>query len=402
VTALRTVFATPVFRMLAGVIGLMGLINASLYPYQSVIGIEVLGLSEPMFALVLVLASGVAVVTSVLLGILSDQKANRRRLAVMTALIGAVGAGLMVFAPGQVSFVLTNGILLPIASSIFGQAFALNRLASQGYPAEREGIQATVRAAMSVTFLMMLVLWTFAFGWGADVMLTYATGGAASLALVALIWWAWPRDGQTGWADQPSGLRLGAALAQLARPAVALRLLCLGAVTSSGVLYMILAGLVFSETPGRDAADTALYIGMVAGWEVPFMLLLPRYLSHIPRPTLIFWGTVLYVSHLVALPFLAGSVWIWAMTLPAGLGGVAMLILPISYYQDLMVGRPGTAASMLALQKLVADMMAALAFSAGVAIGGYALTAGLGGGIAIAGGLGLWLADRARVSPHPA
>ncbi|MFN4155104.1 MAG: hypothetical protein ACK4HF_10640 [Paracoccaceae bacterium] len=401
-TALHTVFATPVFRMLAGVIGLMGLINASLYPYQSLIGIEVIGLSEPVFALVLVLASAVAVTTSVLLGILSDQKANRRRLALITALIGAMGAALMVFAPGPVSFVLTNGILLPVASSIFGQAFALNRLASQGFPDQREGIQATVRAAMSVTFLLMLVFWTFAFGWGADVMLTYATGGLASLALVGLIWWAWPRDGQTGWQDQPSGLRLGAALAQLARPAVALRLLCLGAVTSAGILYMILAALIFSETPGRDAADTALYIGMVAGWEVPFMLLLPRYLAHVPRPTLIFWGTVLYVGHLIALPFLAGSPWIWAMTLPAGLGGVAMLILPISYYQDLMVGRPGTAASMLALQKLVADVIAALAFSAGLAIGGYALTAVLGGSIAILGALGLWLADRGRVSPGAA
>jgi hypothetical protein len=240
----------------------------------------------------------------------------------------------------------------------------------------------------------MLVFWTFAFGWGADVMLTYATAGLASVALLALIWAAWPRDGQTGWQDTPSGLRLGAALAQLAHPPVALRLLCLGAVTSSGVLYMILAGLIFSETPGRSAADTALYVGLIAGWEVPFMLLLPRYLGHIARPTLILWGTVLYVGHLVALPHLAHSPWIWAMTLPAGLGGVAMLILPISYYQDLMVGRPGTAASMLALQKLVADMMAALAFSAGVAIGGYALTASLGGAIAVAGALGLWLADR--------
>ncbi|MFN7225152.1 MAG: hypothetical protein ACK4MS_14140, partial [Paracoccaceae bacterium] len=394
--------ATPVFRMLAGVIGLMGLINASLYPYQSLIGIEVMGLSEPVFALVLVLASGVAVTTSVLLGILSDQRANRRIIALITACIGAAGAGLMLIAPGSVSFVLTNGILMPIASSIFGQAFALNRLATQSFPEQREGIQATVRASMSVTFLVMLVFWTFAFGMGASVMLTYLTGGVASLALVVLVWRHWPRDGTAGWDDQPSGLRLGAALAQLAHPPVALRLLCLGAVTSSGVLYMILASLIFSETPGRDASDTALYIGLVAGWEVPFMLLLPRYLAHIQRTSLIFWGTVMYVTHLIMLPFLADSPWIWVMTLPAGLGGTAMLILPISYYQDLMVGRPGTAASMMALQKLVADVMAALAFSAGVAIGGYALTAILGGMIAVVGAVGLWLADRARANPYPA
>lgn len=399
-TALRTVLSNPIFRMLAGVIGLLGLINASIYPYQSLIGIEQIGLSEPMFAMVLVLASAVAVTTSVFLGILSDQKANRRKLALITAAIGVAGTFLMLLAPGTLGFVLANGVLLPIASSIFGQAFALNRLATQDHPDQREGIQATVRAAMSVTFLLMLVGWTFAFGMGAGVMLTYLTAGGASLALLLLIWRNWPQDGQSGWVDQPSGLRLTEALAQLAHPPVALRLLCLGAVTSSGVLYMILVSLVFSESAGRGASDTALYVGLIAGWEVPFMLLLPRYLSHIRREKLILWGTLMYVSHLVALPFLADSAWIWAMTLPAGLGGTAMLILPISYYQDLMAGRPGTAASMLALQKLVADVMAALAFSAGVAIGGYALTAVLGGTIAVFGAVGLWLADRRRLSAN--
>lgn len=393
-TALRTVLSVPVFRMLAGVIGLLGLINASIYPYQSLIGIEVLGMPEPAFAAVLVLASGVAVVTSVMLGILSDQRANRRQLALITAVIGVAGAALMLALPSHLTFVISHGILLPVASTIFGQAFALNRLASHAYPAQREGIQATVRASMSVTFLVMLVFWTFAFGAGVSVMFTYLTGGLASAALLALVWRYWPRDGETGWDDTPSGLRLTEALAQLAHPPIALRLLCLGAITSSGILYMILASLVFNEVPGRDAADTALYIGLVAGWEVPFMLLLPRYLGHLPRATLILGGTVLYVSHLVLLPVLADSAWIWAMTLPAGLGGTAMLILPISYYQDLMTGRPGTAASMLALQKLVGDTLAALAFTVGASFGGYLLTASIGGAIAIAGGLGLWLADR--------
>ena len=107
----------------------------------------------------------------------------------------------------------------------------------------------------------------------------------------------------------------------------------------------------------------------------------------------------MYCLHVLALPLLAASPLIWGMTLVAGVGGTAMLALPVAYYQDLLQGRPGTAGAMLALQKLVADVMAALAFSAGVAIGGYALTAALGGAIAVVGGLGLWLADRARVSP---
>lgn len=395
-TALRTVFATPVFRMLAAIIGLIGCVNASIMPYQSLIGIENIGLSHAAFAAVMVLASAVAVTASVYVGILSDQKSNRRRVALITAAIGLIGSVLMLGAPHPLTFILAHGLLIPIATSLFGQTFALNRLASQAFPTQREGIQATVRAAMSVTFLLMLLFWTYAFAQGFGVMSIYVTGAVASLCLVALIMARWPKDGSTTWQDRPSGLRLSQALAQLARPTVSVRLLCLGAVASSGILYMVLVSLIFEQAPGRSTSDVALYVGLVAGWEVPFMLLLPRYLGHLPRARLILLGTALYICHLVLMPVLAPTSAIWAMTFVAGLGGTAMLILPLSYYQDLLASQPGTAAALMALQKLVGDILAALAFTVGTYLGGYGLTALMGAAIALTGAAGLWLLDHYR------
>ena len=382
--------------MLAAIIGLIGCVNASIMPYQSLIGIENIGLSHAAFAAVMVLASAVAVTASVYVGILSDQKANRRRVALITAAIGLIGSVLMLGAPHPLTFILAHGLLIPIATSLFGQTFALNRLASQAFPTQREGIQATVRAAMSVTFLLMLLFWTYAFAQGFGVMTIYITGAVASLGLVALIMARWPKDGSTTWQDRPSGLRLSQALAQLARPTVSLRLLCLGAVASSGILYMVLVSLIFEQAPGRSTSDVALYVGLVAGWEVPFMLLLPRYLGHLPRARLILLGTALYICHLVLMPVLAPTSAIWAMTFVAGLGGTAMLILPLSYYQDLLASQPGTAAALMALQKLVGDILAALAFTIGTSLGGYGLTALMGGAIALTGAAGLWLLDHYR------
>ena len=399
-TPLRLVWQSPVFRMLATIIGLVGCVNASVYPYQSLIGIEDVGLSHAAFALVMVLASAVAVTTSVYIGILGDQRANRRRVALTTACFGVAGAALMLAAPHPTTFVLANGVFLPIASSLFGQSFAMTRLATHDMPAQRDGIQATIRAAMSITFLAMLVFWTFAFAAGLPVRSIYASGGLASLCLVLVIYFFWPRDGQTPWQDRPSGLRLTQALRQLARPAVAIRLLCLGAVSSSGTVYMVLISLVMEATPGRSNADVALYVGLVAGWEVPFMLLLPRYLAHVSRSRLIILGTACYVCHLALIPVLAGSSALWLLTFAAGLGGTAILILPIAYYQDLLSSQPGTAAALLALQKLVADSLAALAFGVGTAVGGYGLTALIGAGVALTGAFGLWLVDsRAPFTP---
>ena len=119
------VLRDPTLRLIAWALLLLGALNASVYPYQSLVGIERIGLSEATFALILVSASAVSVSASVLLDILSDQKANRRRIALFTAASGATGVGLMLIAPSPLTFALCHGLLFPVASSLYGQFFAL-------------------------------------------------------------------------------------------------------------------------------------------------------------------------------------------------------------------------------------------------------------------------------------
>ena len=384
----------PTLRLIGVAMLLFGALNASVYPYQSLIAIDRIGLTEAEFAVILVVASITAVTASVWFGILGDQRANRRRMALLTAAAGAAGIALMLFAPSPISLILCHGLLIPVASSIFGQLFALARLASPSDPAARDKIMLSIRAMMSASFLAMLIFWTYAFGAGADVMAIYISAGLAAAGLLLLIGIGWPRDGATAWQDNPSGLNFKQAMAEIARPFVMSRLLLLGAINSAGVLYMVLVSLVFYTSALRSASDVALYVGLIAGWEVPFLLLLPRLTARISRSTLIAGGAAIYTLHLIAMPLLADTPYIWAMTLVAGLGGTAMISLPIAYYQDMLHGRPGTAGAMLALQKLVADVLAAASFALGTAIGGYQTVAILGAAVALCGALGLYLADR--------
>ena len=384
----------PTLRLIGAALLLFGALNASVYPYQSLIAIDRIGVTEAEFAVILVLASIAAVTASVMFGILGDQRGNRRRIALITSAAGAAGIALMLFAPSPISLILCHGLLIPVASSIFGQLFALARLASPSEPAARDKIMLTIRAMMSASFLAMLIFWTYAFGAGADVMAIYISAGLTSAGLLVLISAGWPRDGATAWQDNPSGLNFKQAMAEIARPFVLSRLLLLGAINSAGVLYMVLVSLVFDVSATRDASDVALYVGLIAGWEVPCLLLLPRLTAHLSRSSLIAAGAIIYTLHLVAMPLLADTPYIWAMTLVAGIGGTAMISLPIAYYQDMLHGRPGTAGAMLALQKLVADVLAAMAFAIGTTIGGYQTVAMIGATIAICGALGLYLADR--------
>ncbi len=390
----RFVFRHQTLRLITVALLLLGALNASVYPYQSVIAIERLGMSKPAFSLMLALASLIAVTSSVLLGVLGDQFGHRRVIAIGTTLCSALGIALILVFPGIWALVLCQGVLLPLASSLYGQLFALARLASPGEGHDRDAILGAVRSAMSLTFLAMLIFWTFAFGYGMSEMEVYVSGGVASLGLFLLIVLGWPKDGKTPWADPRSGMRLRDALAEIAKPNVAIRVFLIGALASAGNLYMVLISLVFDASPLRGPADVALYVGMVAGWEVPSMLLLPRFARLVPKSTMLALGTVLYGIHLLGVPLLSETPFLWLMPIFGGVGGAIIITAPISYYQDLLRERPGTASAMLAVQKLVADVLTAVVFAATAQVAGFEVVAVTGVMISLLGAVGLYFADR--------
>jgi hypothetical protein len=242
----------------------------------------------------------------------------------------------------------------------------------------------------------VLPLWSLAFAAGLDVMAIYGLAAACGALLLLLTWWHWPADGTTAWADPPSGLSLTESLREIGRGSVLLRLGLLGAITAASALYMVLISLVFAATPDRSASDVALFVALVAGFEVPFMLLLPRLLRFAPRVFMIAAGGVVYACFLALVPVLAASPLVWLLPVLAGLAGAATLTLPIAYLQDLMAGRPGAGSSLMAVQKVAADTVCAAVFAAGMTVGGYGTTALIGAMIACAGSVALLLADRWR------
>ena len=396
-TPIRHVLRHPTLRLIAVALLVLGALNASVYPYQSVIAIERIGMSKPAFSLMLAMASLIAVTSSVVLGVLGDQFGHRRVIAIGTTLCSACGIALILAVPGIWALILCQGILLPMASSLYGQLFALARLASPDEGRNRDGILGVIRSAMSFSFLAMLIFWTFAFGFGMSEMAVYVSGGIASLGLLGLILMGWPKDGQTAWSDHRSGMRLRDALAEIAKPRVAVRVVLIGAIASSGTLYMVLISLIFDASPLRGPSDVALYVGMVAGWEVPAMLILPRIAAALPKSTLLVIGTVLYGAHLLALPLLSDSGFLWVMPLFGGVGGAMVITSPILYYQDLLRERPGTASAMLAVQKLVSDGMTAGIFAATAHVGGFETVAITGVACSLIGAGGLYWADRVNL-----
>ena len=379
-------------RLTAGLMVLQGALVCSLGPYVSALAVRQFGLGDRGYAAVMVVSTLISVAAALWAGIRADQTANRRSLATVSCWLLVVGCGVMAVAPGPISFVLAHAVILPL-NTLFGQLFAQSRLAAQSYDATtRDAILATIRALFALPFVVVLPLWALAFDHGVQVLSIYPVALAIGVVMLALTVSAWPTAAAASWTDLPSGLSLRAALGELASPALTLRIMALGAVSAGGTAYWAIMGLVLTGPEG--AGKAALYAGLVAGLEVPFMLTLPMVLPYARRDRLILIGTCIYTLQLVGIPLLADSPALWLMLIPGAVGGAVTLTLPIAYLQDAMGHRPGTGAALMALMKVAGDVMAAGCFAVGTALSGYLLAGMLAAGVTVAGAVVLVWADR--------
>jgi MFS transporter, SET family, sugar efflux transporter len=396
-SAIRLCLTDPALRAAGLVIALQGAIACSFGPYFSTLAVNVFGFGDAGYAVLLALASAVSVFSAVAAGIRADQTANRRQVTLLAVMSLTLGAFLITVFPGPWVFAVVAALLIPVSSVTFGQVFALTRLAATRYPEDqRDGIMAVIRALFAAPFVVVLPLWSLAFAQGAAVTTIFPVALVMSAGLLLAVLRLWPRDADAPWSDRPSGLSVRAALVEMGRVPIAARVLALGAVTAASTIYMAVISLVMIADVGRGTRDVALYVGLVAGLEVPFMLLLPGLTRGWNRTTLILGGTALYSLHVALLPVLAGSALVWLLVLPAAVGGAVTLTVPIAYLQDLLADRPGAGASLMALQRLVGDVIAAICFATGTALAGYGTVAVLAVAVSLFGAVALWRADRNR------
>lgn len=394
-SAIRLCLTDPALRAAGLILALQGAVACSFGPYFSTLAVNSYGFGDHGYAILLALASITSVSASVIGGIRADQTANRRKVTLTAVGALILGMVLMTVAPGPWVFALTAAVLIPVSSITFSQVFALARLAATRYPPDQlDGIMAVIRALFALPFIIVLPLWSVALAGGASVTLIFPVGLVLSALMLLAVLRLWPADGTALWEDRPSGLSFRAALAEMGRPDIAGRVIALGAVFSASTVYMSIVSLVMVPAVGRGTQDVALYVGLVAGLEVPFMLMIPGLTRGIPRTRLIFAGAALYCVHVAFLPVLAGSPFVWLLVLPAAIGGAVILTVPIAYLQDLLADRPGAGASLMAVQRLAGDATAATCFALGTTLAGYGTVALLGVAASLIGATTLWAADR--------
>jgi MFS family permease len=374
----RTIWSDPTLRMLLILTLLFGTFTCSIGPYQSLVGVQHFGLSDPVYAALLMAALIVSIAVSVGIGIVTDQRPSRRRMALLAVLSLMVGGLAVWLFDTPTAFVFVHLVLIPVAGTLFGQIFAVTRLHIAPRPvAERNAIISVLRAAMGIPWIFVLPIWSLVLTADARLILIYPVLAALGIAMLVIILREWPQDSDAPWSEVKSGLGFRASIGEMTARPVLIRVMLIGALHAGGAIAGVILGLLFAEA-GRGADQLGLFYAVFVTFEVLAMLAAGAFAARLPRRALLVTGTAAYALFLVLLPILVGTPWLWALSFLGGAGGALIYLPALGYLQDLLGRRAGAGASLLALQRLSSDGLTAAIYAFGAWAAGYWLVALLG------------------------
>lgn len=373
-----------VVRASAAAIFLYGFAGAATSPYQSMIAIRELGMSDRAYA-ALALASSVAnVLLAVAVGMISDRFQSYRRPLIFVSVFGVLGYGLVWALPSVPVFVLATLGPLALFHALNSMLFGNVRAHSARFDPEEARISnALMRIMISLSWVVMPGAVGIALSGQPSMILAYLIAAlVAAGILLTVTFWMEPDVTPDAAAAAPKpalhDLRLILAPGLLAR--------VLGVALISQMLHVnsaVLPLIVTGPANGRTE-DVGLLVGLVAVLEVIFMVFWVRATRRLAVTHALMICAGLYLGYLAAIALATAPWQVYLASCLAGFAAAGMISLPISYLLDLIRDRPGLSASLIAVNMFAGGALGAGVFGLGTAMGGYAVAAilsGLGGAL---------------------
>ena len=269
-----------------------GVSFASVIPYQSMVGINVLNMSPTGYATVAFLSSLFAVLISISIGVATDRSVHRRLIMAAALLVGIVGNGLVVVMPRVEVFVLSHLLLIPVSVGIYGQFFAMIKLETSEDPQQRAtSVSSAIRALFSLAWMIAPIVSSMLIQMGYPLVTVYAFAAfACAVGLLALL--SVPK--QTTKLPKSPTIQSRSISSELRRIDVLIRLLLVGMVISCPRVASMILGLVVVDRALGGQADVGVLAGVMALLEIPYILASGVGLKYMSLPALICLGAVMY------------------------------------------------------------------------------------------------------------
>ncbi len=371
-----------VMRASAAAIFLYGFAGAATSPYQSLIAIRELGMSDRAYA-VLALASSLAYVSmAVAVGMISDRFQSYRRPLVFVSFFGILGYGMVWAIPSVMTFVLATLLPLALFHSTNSMLFGNVRAHAAIFDTEEARIaDALMRMMISLSWVVMPGAVGFLLAGRQSMLAAYLIAALAAAAILLVVtFWLEPDSGPKALGTDGHGA--GAVVHDLRlvfAPRLLVRVLCVALISQMLHINGAVLPLIVTGSAGGQPEDVGILVGIVAVIEVVFMLFWARMTRNFAITHALMICAVLYLGYLGAIAIATAPWQVYLASLVAGFAAAGMISLPISLLLDLIRDRPGLSASLLAVNVFLGGGLGAGVFALGTALSGYGLAAVISG-----------------------
>ncbi|MBX4874757.1 MFS transporter [Rhizobium bangladeshense] len=375
---------------------------ASTAPYQSIIGINELGLSDGAYSALVFFSAIVNVVTSLTLGIWSDRLKERRPLVLSLSVAGMLGFGSIALIHSPAIFIFSTLLLVPMSNSTYSLLFAsLRARTNQMERGQGAAVTATVRALFSGSWALAPGLIGLYLANSSSMTPAYGIAAIASCICFCLYFFFAPGNGTAGPAPDPVGFV--ASLKRVFMPNVLIRVVVMAMLFGLQRLNAMLLPLIITHAAGGSVVDVSFIAGLTALLEMPFMMMWGMAQRRFRTAHVLAFGALIYCAYLLLLGFASTPWHIYALLLLNACGAAAILSVPITYLQDLIADRPGLGTSLISLNTFIGTGIAAGLFALGTSLTDYSGTAfvGASAGVAAIAAL-LYLESERRQARQPA
>ncbi|PZM14713.1 MFS transporter [Rhizobium tubonense] len=382
------VFRNPTIRVSMLAIFAYGFAGAATSPYQSVIGIRELGLSNGLYSALIFAAAAVNVIVSVLVGNLADRLGDYRSMMLSVTVFGVLGYGVVYLFPTQPTFVLSALFLLPVYNALNSLLFANVRATAKGMARhEVATVNSGVRAMISLSWVLVPGITGALLSHASSMLPAYLFACLACTICLGLIAGFLPRQKGTG-EHARAHLSHLAALGEVLSPKIFIRLIAIALICSTLHISAAVLPLIVTGAAHGTVTDIGVLVGIVAFLEVVFIVAWGRLQRSMSNVTALAIGTTIYVAYLALLGFASAPWHVYALTLISGAGAAALISIPITYLQDLIAERPGLGSALISVNLFLSAGLSAVLFAIGTGISSYSGTAIIG---AAAGAVGMLL-----------
>ncbi|CAN7533360.1 hypothetical protein Brsp04_02679 [Brucella sp. NBRC 12952] len=376
----------PIVRASTIAILFFGFAGAATTPYQPIVGIRVIGLSDFTYSVVAFCAVVANLAASIAIGLVSDRIGRYRAPMVIVTALGIAGFGLIWLFPSPWVFALATIGPIALFNVISTLLFANIRNHSAGMaPIELSDSITIVRMAISIAWILVPGLVGAVLAGTGSPLTAYSFATLLSLGCFLSIITLMPHDhkpDKNAQSTKPSSL---ADLQRVISPGVFIRLIGTALITSVLHVNAIALPLIITGRGGGTVEDVGMVMGFVAGLEAILMLVWARIGRRKSQISIFFVASLLYAIYLVWLAFLTTRWEIYAASAIGGIGAAAIVSQPISYLLGIIHDRPGLSASLIAINMFVGGGIGTALFAIGTSFAGYGTVTIMGAIAGLAG-----------------